>query len=221
LQNPRNTYNASRMMVDGLRNPTRPEIYLPLTARNAQGGGITRDNGRNIVIRTAGDPAAMIAVLRGSLRDIDRALLARTQTMNEQWAELQAGPRFQATVFSGFAVLALIMASTGIYGVLSHVVVLRRREIGIRIALGARPADVQGLILREALSLALGGIVIGLAGAIASGQLLATLLYQVDARNPFRLAVTAALILILAMCASAIPARRASGQDPAQTLRAE
>ncbi len=206
---------------DGLRNSTRPEIYLPLTERNAQGGGVTRDNGRNIVIRTAGDPAAMISALRGTLREMDRALLARTQTMNEQWADLQAGPRFQATVFSGFAVLALIMASIGIYGVLSHIVVLRRREIGIRIALGARPADVQGLILREALMLALAGIVIGGTGAIASSRLLATLLYDVNARDPFRLAANAALIVFLAISASAIPARRASRQEPAQTLRAE
>jgi ABC-type antimicrobial peptide transport system permease subunit len=88
---------------------------------------------------------------------MDRALLARVRMMDEQWQDLQAGPRFQAIVFSGFAALALIMAGTGIYGVLSHVVVLRRQEIGIRIALGARPADVQMLVVREALILALGG----------------------------------------------------------------
>jgi len=206
---------------DGLRNPTRPEIYLPLTADKAPGGGITDDNGLNVVIRTAGEPAAATSLLREKLRAMDRALLARARMMDEQWQDLQAGPRFQATIFSGFAALALIMACTGIYGVLSHVVVLRRQEIGIRIALGARPADVQILVVREALIMALGGVVIGLAGALAGSRLIASLLYQVNPRDPLTLAATAALLVILAICASVLPARRASQQDPARTLRAE
>jgi len=206
---------------DGLRNPTRPEIYLPLTGRKPQGGGVTRDHGLNIVIRTAGEPVTTASVLRGHLRDIDRALLANARTMDEQWTDLQAGPRFQALVCSGFAALAVIMACTGIYGVLSHLVVLRRREIGIRMALGARPADVQGLVVREALIFAVGGVIIGLAGALAGSRLLASLLYQVNPRDPLTLATAAALLVILALCASVAPARRASLQDPAQTLRAE
>ena len=205
---------------DGLRNPTRPEIYLPLTADKAAGGGITDDNGLNVVIRTAGEPAAT-ALLRENLRAMDRALLARVRMMDEQWQDLQAGPRFQAIVFSGFAALALIMAGTGIYGVLSHVVVLRRQEIGIRIALGARPADVQMLVVREALILALGGVAIGLAGALVGSRVMASLLYRVSPRDPVTLAATAALLVILAICASVLPARRASRQDPARTLRAE
>jgi putative ABC transport system permease protein len=206
---------------DGLRNPTRPEIYLPLTSNNARGGGITQDNGINVVIRTVSEPATITSELRGNLRAMDRALLASVRMMDEQWADLQAGPRFQAIIFSGFAALAVIMACTGIYGVLSHVVVLRRREIGIRMAIGARPADVQGLVVREALILALGGVVIGLAGALAGSRVLASLLYQVNPRNPLMLATTAALLVVLAICASVVPARRASRQDPAQTLRAE
>ena len=206
---------------DGLRNATRPEIYLPLTANKAPGGGITDDNGLNVVIRTAGEPAAATSLLRENLRAMDRALLARVRMMDEQWQDLEAGPRFQAIIFSGFAALALIMACTGIYGVLSHIVILRRQEIGIRIALGARPADVQILVVREALILALGGVVIGLAGALAGSRLIASLLYQVNPRDPLTLAATAALLVILAVCASVLPARRASQQDPAQTLRAE
>jgi putative ABC transport system permease protein len=113
------------------------------------------------------------------------------------------------------------MACTGIYGVLSHVVVLRRHEIGIRMALGARPADVQLLVVREALILALGGVAIGLAGALAGSRLIASLLYQVNPRDPLTLVATAALLVLLAICASVLPARRASQQDPAETLRAE
>lgn len=206
---------------DGLQSPTRPEIYLPLNSGNARGGGITQENSLNVIIHTAGDPARTVSALRGHLRAMDRGLLARVRTMDDQWADLQAGPRFQAMLFSGFAALALIMACTGVYGVLSHVVVLRRREIGIRMALGARPADVQRLVVREALVLALGGGVIGIAGALAGSRLLAGLLYQVNPRDPLTLAATAALLVVLAICASLVPARRASQQDPAQTLRAE
>jgi predicted permease len=206
---------------DGLLNPTRPEIYLPWTEGNTQGGGVTAGHGPNMLIRTAGDPAATMSVLRGHLRALDRALLARVRTMDEQWADLRGGSRFQAVVFTGFAALALIMACTGVYGVLSHVVVLRRQEIGIRMALGARPADIQGLVVREALILAVGGVLIGLGGALAGSRLLASLLYQVNPRDPLTLAAAAALLVILAICASVVPARRASQQDPAQTLRAE
>lgn len=206
---------------DGLRNPTRPEIYLPLTSIGARGGGITHEKSLNILIRTAGDPATITSVLRGNLRAMDPSLLSRIRTMDEQWEDLQASARFQAMVFSGFAALALIMACTGIYGVLSQVVVLRRREIGIRMALGARPPDVQGLVVREALILSVAGAVIGLAGTLAGARLLAALLYQVNPRDPLTLAATATLLVVLAICASAVPARRASRQDPAETLRAE
>jgi len=206
---------------DGLRNPTRPEIYLPLTSEEARGGGITHENGLNVVIWAAGDPAMTMSALRGHLRALDRALLARIRTMDAQWADLQAGPRFQAAVFSGFATLALLMACVGVYGVLSHMVALRRREIGIRVALGARPVDVHAMILREALMLAAGGIVIGLAGALAASRLLSNLLYQVDPRNAVTPGAMAALLAFLAACASIAPAHRAARLDPAETLRAE
>jgi predicted permease len=206
---------------DGLFNPTRPEIYLPWTEGNTRGGGVTGSHGVNIVIHTAGNPAMTISELRGHLRALDRALVARVRTMDEQWTDLRGGPRFQATVFTGFAVLAVIMACTGMYGVLSHVVVLRRQEIGIRMALGARPTDIQGLVAREALILAMGGVVIGLCGALAGSRFLASLLYQVNPRDPLTLTAMAALLVLLAICASAVPARRACQQDPAEVLRAE
>jgi putative ABC transport system permease protein len=206
---------------DGLRNETRPEIYLPWTEGNTRGGGVTRNNGVNIVVRTLGDPAATVSLLRTNLRAMDRALLAKVGTMDEQWADLQAGPRFQAAVLSGFAGLALVMACAGIYGLLSHAVILRRREIGIRRALGARPADIRRLILREALLLATGGVIIGLGGALAGSRLLASLLYQVNPRDPLTLTAMGALLVLLAIGASAVPALRASRQDPVATLRVE
>ncbi len=206
---------------DGLRNPARPEIYLPLTAEPARGGGITRRSGVVVVMPTAGDPDAAATMFREHLRAIDAGLLAHVQTMDEEWRGLQSGPRFQVIVFSGFAGLALLMACTGVYGVLSHMVVLRRREIGVRMALGARPVDVQRLILREAFLLALAGAAIGLAGAVAGSRLIESLLYEVNARDPLTLASSSAVLVALAICASLLPAWRASREDPAQTLRAE
>lgn len=207
---------------DGLRNATRPEIYLPFTERfKVQGGGITQSNGLKIVIRTAADPAVTGHILRRLLHELDPTLLANIGTMDTQWANLTAGPQFEAAVLAGFAVLALILACVGIYGVLSHMVVLRRREIGIRLALGARPGNIRSLILREALALAVGGIVLGLGGALAASRLLGSLLYEIKPQDPLTFAATAAVLLVLAVCASVAPAQRATREDPSQVLRAE
>jgi predicted permease len=207
---------------DGLRNPVRPEIDLPLGGRRTrEGGGITRGFGLNLVVRTASDPAAAISLLRGHLRSLDRTLLANIRTMDEQWAELTAGLRFQAVVLGCAAALALLMACAGVYGVLSHAVALRRREMGIRMALGARPADVERLVVREAFMLALAGATLGTVGALGSSRLVASLLYETEPQDPFTLAGAALLLVALAVCASAVPARRASREDPAATLRAE
>jgi len=173
------------------------------------------------VIRAAGDPEAVVSVMRGHLRALDRSLLAKVQTMDEQRRSLESAPRFQAVIFGGFAALALLMAGTGVYGVLAHMVALRRREIGIRMALGAGSLQVQGLIVREALYLASAGAALGIAAALAEGRLLTGLLFEVSPRDPVSLTAASVLLLFLAVGASALPAREASRQDPAQTLRAE
>ena len=207
---------------DGLRNPTRPEIYLPMSRLNrAEGGGVTQNFGLNVVVRTAGDPSSTMSLLRQNLHEIDPSLLAKVRRMDEQWAEFRAAPRFQATVFTIFAALALIMASAGIYGVLSHVVVLRRREMGIRMALGASRANIQGLVMREAIVLATAGAAVGIAAALAGSRYIASVLYEVNPRDPVTLAAAAGVLGILAVCASAAPAFRASRQEPAQVLRAD
>ncbi len=207
---------------NGLRQTTRPEIYLPFREPlMRQGGGVTHNVGLHVAIRTASDLSAAIATLRGHVRGIDRNLLATVHTMDEQWAELTTAPRFQAMVIGAFAVLAVVMACLGIYGVLSHMVVLRRREMGIRLALGAQAAAVQRLIVREAVLLACGGVVVGLGGTIASSKLLTSLLYEIKPLDPLTVAGAAALLLTVAVLASAVPARRASREDPIQALRTE
>lgn len=204
---------------NGLRNPPRPEIYLPFSDANSRGGGITSGPGLSIAIRVAGDPAFAVATLRSQLRSLDPSLLAHIRLMRDEWAGLSAAPRFQAFVFGGFAALAALMATSGVYGVLSHVVVLRRREIGIRMALGARPSQAGGIIVREALVLAAAGSATGVVLALAGSRYLGSLLYQVQPRDPRVLAITVGLLMVLAVAAGAIPAYRAAREDPSRTLR--
>ena len=207
---------------DGIRNPARPEIYLPLTPLfKAQGGGVTYDNGLKILIRTSADPAATLHDLRRVLHELDPMLVANVRPMEKQWTDLIAVPRFQATVVSLFALLALAMASVGVYGLLSHMIVLRQREISIRIALGASPTVIRWLIIREGVGLAIAGVILGAGGAVAGSRILNAVLYQTKSQDPLTLALAATVLLVLAFCASAIPARRICGQDAARILRSE
>lgn len=207
---------------DGLRNPTRPEIYLPFSGRmKAQGGGVTHANGLNVLVRTSGDPAAIAQLLPRIVHNIDPSLLTSVNTMNRQWADLSEVPKSQAEVMAAFAGLALVLASVGIYGVISHLVLLRRKEMGIRLALGARPKDIAALVVGEAVSLAAVGAVAGVIGALALSRLLGGLLFEVKPQDPLTLGLGAVFLLMLAAGAAAGPARRASREDPCQTLRAE
>jgi putative ABC transport system permease protein len=124
-------------------------------------------------------------------------------------------------LISGFAVLALVLACIGIYGVMAYVVVQRTQEIGVRMALGAQRADVLRMILGFGFRMTLAGVVIGLAGALASSRLLASLLFQVSAINPLIFSFASAVLVGMAILASFLPARRATRIDPMQALRAE
>ena len=207
---------------DGLRNATRPEIYLPFTDRfKSQGGGVTQNNGLRVVLRTAADVATAGDLLRRSVHEIDPALLTNVAVMDQQWEDLVAVPRFYGVVFTGFAVLALTMTAVGVYGVLWHVVVLRRREMAIRLALGARSADIQAAIGREAISMAGVGAVLGVGGALAASRLLGSLLYETSPADPWALAISVAVLLVVVAGASMGPARKAAREDPARLLRSE
>ncbi|MCX6604103.1 MAG: ADOP family duplicated permease [Acidobacteria bacterium] len=204
---------------DGLRNPAKPEMVVPPLADEGGDATFSRDFG--LLLRTVGDPAPTATTLRTHLRQLDPNILVTIRTMEESWDEPKAASRFQAFAFTVLAALALLMASTGIYGVLSHIVTLRRREIGIRMALGAVPRQVLLLILQEALFFALGGIGLGFIVSVNAAPHLSSLLFNVNPRDPIFLAATAASLLLLALLAAFAPARRAALMDPARTLRSE
>ena len=175
-----------------------------------------------VVIRTAGDPAAMAPAARAAVREIDRdQAVFRVESMDEKVAITTAWRRFYTALLGCFAVVALALAMVGVYGVTAFSVAQRRREIGIRMALGARRGSVMGLVLGQALLLAGLGVALGLAAALALVRVAASLLFGVSATDLGSFAGGALLLVALAIVASWLPARRASRLDPVLALAAE
>jgi putative ABC transport system permease protein len=172
------------------------------------------------VIRAAGDPAALSAAVRRGIQTIDaNAAVIFTKPMAQLMEESLWQRRLWGVLFLAFAIIALTLASIGIYGVTSYAVNQRRREIGLRIALGAGPRGVLALIVRQAMTLVVLGIMVGLAGALASTALLRHLLFGVSAVDPLTFVFTSAILLLVALTASYLPARRAAKVDPLIALR--
>ena len=173
-----------------------------------------------VVARAAGDRAAMAGAIEQGIRSLDQdALVADVATMRQVVERAVWQPRSSTRLFAGFAALALVLAAIGIYGVISYGVSQRRQEIGIRMALGARPADVLGAVLGEGALLAAAGTALGLAGALALTRYLASLLYEVSATDPAVLAASAGILVVIAMGAAFLPALRATRVDPVIALR--
>jgi putative ABC transport system permease protein len=171
-------------------------------------------------IRTSGDPAAVAPAVRRAINAVDQnAAIIFAKPMTQLIDDSLWQRRLWGVLFLAFATIALTLASIGIYGVTSYVVNQRTREIGLRIALGARPRGVLALIVRQAMTLVAIGIVIGLIGAVASTALLRHLLFGVSAFDPVTFAATAAVLLLVALAASYLPARRAAKVDPLIALR--
>jgi predicted permease len=176
----------------------------------------------NLVVRTTGDPAAMLPSLASVIHSIDPKLpLADPRPMDAVVGKAVAGPRLNLLLLGVFAGIALFLAALGIYGVTSYGVVQRRHEMGVRMALGAAPGDVRGLVLRQGLRLTVIGIGLGALGAILLSGSLRTLLYGVSATDPATLAGSALFLGAIALVATYLPARRATLIDPIEALRAD
>jgi len=186
----------------------------------AQLPGTFRD--MSIGVRSAGDPAYLTGQLRLALRQLDPGLaLADVRLMNQIADEGVSSQRFALFLVGLFAVLALMLATIGMYGIISYSVSQRMQEFGMRMALGAKPWDLMRLILGQGAKRALVGAVIGLVGAAAFARLLGSLLYGVSGADPLTFVSVAVLALVTALLACYLPARRASGADPMHSLRAE
>ena len=176
----------------------------------------------SVVVRSDGATATVLAAARQVVRDLDPELAVYDARALEQLvAESIAQRRFYALLLAAFAVVALALAAIGIYGVIAYSVQQRRREIGIRVALGATPDRVVALIARQALLLVVVGTVVGLAGAAALTRVLRGLLFGVSATDPVTFAAVPVLLVVVAVVACILPARRALAVDPATSIRAE
>jgi putative ABC transport system permease protein len=199
--------------------PYFPAAFLPL----AQGPRVSRMlNAQTLMLRTSQDPTALMSAVRQRIHELDPDQpIMRIATVDARVAESLKPQRFNTTLMSLFAALALMLAVIGLYGVLAYTVVQRTHEIGIRRALGAQSGNIIAMVMKQGLSLALLGMALGLTGAVALARLLERLLYGVSATDAPTFIVIALLLLAVAALACWLPARRATKVDPMIALRHE
>jgi predicted permease len=175
-----------------------------------------------LLVRTAGDPIALAGAVRAEVWTLDSDLpLENIRSLEQIRADSVAPERFQTLLLGLFATLAIILAATGIYGVLSYAVAQRTGEIGIRISMGAETADVLRLVVGQGLRLTLAGVAVGLVGAFLSTRMISSLLFDVSPSDPLTFGAVAGTLVLVALAACTIPALRASQVDPVHALRAE
>jgi putative ABC transport system permease protein len=200
----------------GITTPAAPVVYVPY-AQGAEG-----TTSLFLVARITGNPLSLVAPIRQIVAELDRDQpVAGVATMDSRLATSVARPRLQTTVFSVFALMAILLAAVGIYGVMSYSVSQRAKEIGIRLALGSSRRDVLMLVFRNGFVLVATGIVLGLAAALSLARVMRTMVFQVRTTDPTVFAAIAMLLLATAAFAAWIPARRAARLDPIATLRAD
>jgi predicted permease len=205
------------MKNDGLAKDPFPQVvalYRQLPEFNSEF--------KDIVLRTSGDAASLANPVRAVLRKMDPSMpLAEAATMRDVVATAAGETTYAAVLLGTFALLGLVLAAIGIYGVVAYMVAQRTAEIGIRAALGAAPADILKLVVVSGCALGLAGSVVGLIGAVAARGVLSSQMYGVSASDPLTLAATVVGLVIVAAVASAVPAWRALGIDPVNALRGD
>ncbi|HSE34210.1 MAG TPA: ABC transporter permease [Pyrinomonadaceae bacterium] len=205
----------------GLNEQDRPEIYRPLTQiPQKYKAGYTR--AADMLVKTTVDPLSLVGAIKKEIRLIDDAQpIAQVQTLDDKLSSSMAPQRLNLLLLGIFALIALSLASAGIYGVMSYAVTQRTHEIGVRMALGAQRRDVLKLIVRQGMSLLMIGVAFGLAGAIALTRFMNSVLFDVTARDPLTFVGVTVVLTIVALLACYIPARRATKVDPLVALRYE
>ncbi|HEY6357070.1 MAG TPA: FtsX-like permease family protein, partial [Vicinamibacterales bacterium] len=197
----------------GLEQPARPTVYVNLMQRPRFE--------TTVVMRTSADPSAVTAAARGVLKTVAPDVPPRFRTFTQIYAASLGARQFNLTLVAVFAVTALILAVAGIYGVMAYTVTQRRREIGVRVALGATPGQVFRLILGHGLSTTTLGVALGLVAALGLTRTLETLLFEITPSDPLAFAAVIALLVGVATLACYLPARRATRADPMEALRQE
>jgi putative ABC transport system permease protein len=207
---------VSEVKYAGLDKPDDGTVYTALPGQGSQ----TPARVRIVFVRTGADPAAMVSAVRQVVHDLDPALpLAGVATMDDLVAQSMNEPRSISVLVGSFAVVALLLSIVGIYGVMAYYVQQQTKDIGIRLALGGSPAQVLGLVLGQGMSVVAGGVGAGLLIAFGMTRVLSSLLFGVSASDAMTFASVAVVMLLVALAACFVPARRAIGIQPAAVLR--
>jgi putative ABC transport system permease protein len=209
--------------LDGLTQ-TRPSavLYMPMAQVSAPATSGFGSFSMILVVRSATNPSNMVAAVSNAVHEVDGDMpLREILTMDDVVANSISQQRFDMLLLGGFGGLALLLAAIGIYSVLAYSVKRRVPEIGIRLALGAGLRDVLGMVLAESMKPTMLGVAIGIAGALALGQVMSSLIYKVRPKDPATLLVVAVMLVAVAVLASMIPAYRATKVDPVVALRCE
>lgn len=200
---------------DGPAAPAPPAYYFPFRVLGSQRAAAA-------IVRTAGDPGALIPNIRQAVERLDPQLpVFEVRTMRDVALSRMGDRRFAMSLFGIFAGLALLLGAVGIYGVMSFSVAQRSKELGVRLALGASRSSVMGMVLGQGARLVVPGLVIGLLLALASGRVLGSLLFEVSSVDPFTYVPVASVLAVVALGATFIPALRATRVDPMEALRVE
>jgi putative ABC transport system permease protein len=203
-----------------LSQPEPPTVFVPIRQATENMKEVTQF--ASFVLRTTGDPLALSATIRNEMRGLDPTVPVRGLRSMEQLVGRAVAPqRFNMSLLGLFAALGLILAAVGIYGVMTYGMSQRTREIGLRMALGAQTRDVMRLVVKRGMALSLIGVAIGLIASYALTRLMKTLLFGVSATDPLTFIVIGLLLMVVAMLACWIPARRATKVDPMVALRVE
>lgn len=203
---------AGHIRHEGLERDPRPQVYWPYAQR-------TQDR-MAMAVKTIGDPASLTAAVRAAIRTIDPdQALYDVRPMTQFVERTLIAQRLNVLLVGSFAALALLLASIGLYGVVAHLTARRSREFGIRLAVGANPRDLLRLVLRQGLGRAACGLAVGLVVSAIVTRLLGSVLHGVSAFDPVTYASVAAVLLLVVLAASYVPARRASKTDPTVALR--
>jgi putative ABC transport system permease protein len=202
------------MRRTGFDAPVRDETFRPYTQRVV--------SFFTLVVRTTGDPLAAVPAIRAQVRSLDAEQpVFEIASMDQLLSSMVAQRRFSMTLLVTFAALALVLGVVGVYGVTSYLVAQRTREVGVRLALGAQPAQVVGMVVRQGMVVAAIGLGVGLAGALVAGRLMTGLLYGVSPYDAATLAAVAAVIALATLVANWLPALRAAHVDPLTALRSD
>jgi predicted permease len=200
---------------EGLAADPRVQLYIPYE----QFGGVSR---MDIAVRTTGDPTRYVSAIRAAVNSVDKdEPIANVRTLDDLVSSSMGQRRLSMTLLGVFAGIALLLASVGIYGVMAYSVVQRTREMGLRMALGARQSDVLALVLRQGMTLVLSGVVIGVVCALAITRVMASQLYSVRPTDPVTFVSVAVILASIALVATLVPAWRATMVDPTVALREE